>query len=125
MGHLMLRHDQDLQATAQQDTFILYLVPSQEGSIPLLQAAGAPSMDGPEGENLHPSIASSPEADGLQRTGPTPGHHGEEWNSPRGPDLAVYPMGSQAQQASFVQNQDANAYDGGSGDARGTPHPWS
>ena len=39
MGQLMLRHDQDLQSTAQQDTFILFLVPSPEGSIPLLQAA--------------------------------------------------------------------------------------
>ena len=39
MGHLMLRHDQDLQVLALQDTFILFLVPSQEGSIPLLQAA--------------------------------------------------------------------------------------
>lgn len=39
MGQLMLRHEQDLQSMAQQDTFILYLVPSQEGSVPLLQAA--------------------------------------------------------------------------------------
>ena len=39
MGHLMLRHDQDLQVSALQDTFILFLVPSHEGSIPLLQAA--------------------------------------------------------------------------------------
>lgn len=33
MGHLMLRHDQDTQATAQQVTFILCLVLSQEGTI--------------------------------------------------------------------------------------------
>ena len=39
MGQLMLRHEQDLQSMAQQDTFIFYLVPSQEGSLPLLQAA--------------------------------------------------------------------------------------
>ena len=39
MGQLMLRHDQDLQTSAMQGTFILYLVPSQEGSIPLLQMA--------------------------------------------------------------------------------------
>ena len=39
MGQLMLRHDQDLQTSAMQDTFILFLVPSQEGSIPLLQTA--------------------------------------------------------------------------------------
>ena len=39
MGQLMLRHDQDLQTSAMQDTFILFLVPSPEGSIPLLQSA--------------------------------------------------------------------------------------
>ena len=39
MASLVLRREQDLQQVARQDTFLLFLVPSQEGCVPLLHQA--------------------------------------------------------------------------------------
>ena len=83
-------------------------------------------MDGPEGEILHSSntpdpgaptgtAETGPEADGLQRPGPTSGYNGEEWHSPRGPDLAVHPIKNQGKEVDPVQDQDAHVYDDGPG----------